>query len=112
MNTSGICPACQGRLSLWAGLKAPTPFHFRCPHCGAKLRIEMRNFWPFLFFVLLAFVGLVILWIGAWRKFGMAGLATGFICYPIACIVAELATGIVFYTYAKFTVKSPRKDAS
>jgi hypothetical protein len=70
MKTKGICPACGGKISLWAGLKAPTPFHFRCPHCKARLRVAMLDLRPFLILAVLIFIGFVIAWITAGEKVG------------------------------------------
>jgi hypothetical protein len=39
------------------------------------------------------------------------GLFIGLGCYTLAWIVAEIATGVIFYSYGKFTVKIPSRDA-
>ena len=34
-----FCPSCRGRLSYSFSWTVWNPFHFRCPHCGAALKI-------------------------------------------------------------------------
>jgi hypothetical protein len=105
MKTKGICPACRGALSLWTGLKAPTPFHLRCSHCKTKLRIEIKGFWLLLIFIVVLVVGLAIAWFAAVKKFGLLGFFAGFLFYAVACLVMEIVTGMIFYTYARLTPK-------
>src|SRR5437899_12807045 len=105
MKTSATCPACGNNMSLWDGMKAPTPFHFRCPHCTARLRIQMRGLWPLLILVVCLFAGLAVGCIAAWRKFGARGLLIALVCYAAASFAAEVTAGIVFYTYGTFTRK-------
>jgi hypothetical protein len=110
MKTNGICPACEGKLSLWVALKAPTPFHIRCPHCRARLSIAMPWLWPFFILVLLFFAALAIASAVAWRKFGIRGLLTGLAGYLLVLLIAELVIGVAFFTFGKFTVKGAGKS--
>jgi DNA-directed RNA polymerase subunit RPC12/RpoP len=116
MKTSGTCAACQGKLSLWAGLTALTPFYIRCPHCRTKLRVRMRGLWLFFLFIVLLFVGGGVGWFAAWRKFGWAGLSIGFACCAVVWLLVEAAAAVTLYTHAEFTFKesdrSSRQEAS
>jgi hypothetical protein len=111
MNTNGTCPACQGKLSLWAGLKAPTPFFIKCPDCKTKLRVRMRGLWFFVLFmvalIICAVVGVMI----AWHEFGLKGLILGTACYLVFLVLADIAMSVVYYTYAKFDFTNRSKDA-
>jgi len=71
----------------------------------------MRGLWSFLIFVFLLFVGLAIAVVMGWGKFGTSGLLIGFGCYVLAWIVAEIATGVIFYTYGTFSVRVSRPEA-
>lgn len=105
MKTSATCPACGANMSLWDGMRAPSPFHFTCPHCKAKLRIRMRGLWPLLVFVACIFAGLAVGCIAAWQKFGTRGLLVAVVCYAAyaaAGFAAEVTAGIMFYTYGTF----------
>ena len=87
------------------GLKAPTPFHFRCPHCRTKLRVQMQGLWPLLTFIVCLFVGLAVGCLGIWRAFGLTGLIIGLACYAAAGLVADIVCGTIFYTYGTLTSK-------
>jgi Ca2+/Na+ antiporter len=90
-------------------MKAPTPFHFKCPHCKAKLRIQMRGFWLLCAFIVCLFIGLAVGCVAAWRAFGQKGLFIGLLCYAAAGVLADLLSGIIFYTYGTFT-STPTKE--
>jgi hypothetical protein len=105
MKTSGTCPACQGRLSFWTGLKAPTPFHFRCGQCGARLRVRMRGLWLYLLFLLFLMIGLGTAWVITYWTFGWKGLWIGLAVYLVVWVLIEFVTGVVLYTYGEFAVK-------
>jgi hypothetical protein len=70
----------------------------------------MPGLWPSVVIVLLAFFGLAIGVLIAWKKFGETGLLIGLALYLLAWLVAEIALGLIFYTCGTFTVKVPRKD--
>ena len=108
MKTRANCPACRGELSLLDGLKAPTPFHFRCPHCRARLRVRMRGLWPLLIFVVCLFTGLAVECVAVWRAFGPKGLIISLACYAFAGVVADLVCGILLYTYGTFYSAPPK----
>ena len=109
MKTSGICPACQGKLSFWAGLTAPTPFYIRCPRCRRKLRVRMRGLWLFFLSLVLLLTGVGAGWFAAYRAFGWAGFWTGFACCWIVWLLVEVASAITLYTNAEFTFKGSDK---
>lgn len=88
-------------------MKAPSPFHFRCPHCRAKLRIELRGLWLLVVFAFLFFIGMAMACVVGWGKFGTTGLLIGLGCYTLAAMLFEIVTGVLFYTYGKFSVKPP-----
>jgi hypothetical protein len=67
----------------------------------------MRGLWPFAVSVLLVFIGLAIGMVIAWRKFGTSGFLIGLACSAFAWFIAEVVTGIIFYTYGTFTVRIP-----
>ena len=105
MKTRANCPACRGALALLDGLKAPTPCHFGCPHCRAGLRVQMRDLWPLLIFVVCLFTGVSVGCVALWRAFGQNGLIMGLACYAVAGLVADIACGIIFFTYGTFACK-------
>ena len=111
MKTRANCPACRGELSLLDGLKAPTPFHFRCPHCRARLRVRMRGLWALLILVVCLFTGLALECLAVWRAFGRTGLFVSLACYAVAGVVADLTCGILFYTYGTFYSPPPKPRA-
>jgi hypothetical protein len=92
-------------------MKAPTPFHFKCPHCKAKLRIQMRGIWPLLSFIVCFFLGLAVGCVAAWRTFGGRGLLISFLGYAAAGLAADLLCGILFYTYGTFTSAATKRDS-
>jgi hypothetical protein len=96
MKTRADYPTCHGELSLLDDLKAPTPFHFRCPHCRAKLRVRMRGLWPLLAFVVGLFAGLAVGCLCMWRAFGLTGLFLSLACYAAAGLVADIVCGTIF----------------
>ena len=102
MKTSTECPSCQGELTLWTGLRAPTPFFIRCPHCQTVLRTRMRGLsWLCVLMSVLILGGLagcaVLYFKHGWAACGVA-LAAFFVFF----FIAEIVTGMVFYTYARF----------
>lgn len=105
MKTRANCPTCRGELSLLDGLKAPTPFHFRCPHCRAKLSVQMRGLWPLLILVVCLFAGLAVGCLCMWRAFGLTGLFISLAFYAAAGLVADIVCGTIFYTYGTLTSK-------
>jgi len=40
----------------------------------------------------------------------LTGLIVGFVFYTTAWFIAEIVTGVVYCTYAKFTIKNLCKD--
>ena len=103
MNTNGICPACQGQLSIWVAIRSPSPFSLRCPHCKKKLRVRMRGLWPFVIVVVLMFIALAAACIAAFGLFGWLGFFFGIAGLLLFWIIAEFATSILYFNYAKFT---------
>jgi hypothetical protein len=101
MNTKTECPVCHGDVSLWDGMRAPTPFRIRCPHCRTRLQVKMRGLrWVFALMVLVGIgvgVWLAELWFRSRRL-----LILGVACVVVAWLIAELVAGVVLYTYARF----------
>ena len=104
MKTSGTCPACQGRLSLWAGMTAPTPFYIRCPACRAKLRVRMRGLWLFFLGLVVVMAGTAAAWLAAYRTFGWRGFWVGFVCCGIVWLLVEVVAAVTLYTNAEFDI--------
>ena len=112
MKTRANCPACHGEFSLLDSLKAPTPFHFRCPHCRARLRVQMRGLRPLLVFVVCLFFGLAIGLRSPWRAFGQTGLIISLAGYAAAGVVADIVCGILLYTYGTFYFGHPKDETN
>jgi hypothetical protein len=70
----------------------------------------MPGLWPFVIFVVAVFMGLTVVLLALWRKFGLPGFLAGITGYLITLVAAELVSGILLYTYATFTVESGNKD--
>ena len=104
MKTSGVCPACAGRLSMWDGVKAPTPSHLRCPHCRQRLRLHFRGFW--LFAGVVAVLELALL-AGCWMAFeyfDWLGLLVAVLISFVFWLVVELISGLIFYTWGEIVL--------
>lgn len=108
MKTKANCPVCNREISLLAGVAAPTPFHLRCPHCRAKLRIRMEGLWPFLMLVVCLFTALALGCVVAWKTYGLPGLVIGLVGYAIAVLVVEIISGMIFYTYGTLIPRSAK----
>lgn len=111
MKTSIECPACQGRISLWHGMMAPTPNHFRCPHCRAGLRVQIRGLWAFLLVIVAASVAVAYLWMQAWHKFGPRAFWAGLAGLLAVGLLGELAFSLFLYSRAKFVPKNAPDSA-
>ncbi len=88
-------------MSLLDGLKAPTPFHFKCPHCRARLRVQMRWLLLLMLIIVCLFAGLGLGCLAAWRTFGRKGFIVGLLFCVAAWVLAEMLTGITVYTYGR-----------
>ena len=111
MKTSALCPVCEGRLSLWAGLRAPTPFRLRCPHCRTLLLIRIRGLWLVFTFMVLFACGAVASCVALFLQFGWRAAIVGVsICVHLP-FIADIATRIVFFTYADFVPEQRGGDA-
>lgn len=107
LKTSGTCPACGGRLSLWTGMKAPTPIRVRCPHCRKTLRVRMRGLWLVLLLVVVLLVWLAHALSGVLRRFGWTGLVYLLPALALAWVVLDLAFGMLLYSFATFVPENP-----
>src|SRR5262245_26405535 len=112
MNTSTPCPSCTGRLTLWHGFRAVTPFRIRCPHCREQLRVRLRGLTPVFWFVVV-----MALAVGGFLGFLQVmgrDLTTGFLIAGLigVWIFVEVVTGIILYTFAEFSVlqSTPPKE--
>ncbi|MDB6110126.1 MAG: hypothetical protein JWR69_1876 [Pedosphaera sp.] len=111
MKTSTACPKCSGQITLWHGLRAPTPFRIRCVRCRAKLRVRLPGLTAafamicLLALVLGGYLGCLIV-MRRWTEAGVLGVAVlaGWLAF-------ELVGGMVLFTYARFTVVDPKTEA-
>jgi hypothetical protein len=63
----------------------------------------MRGLWPLLIFVVCLFAGLAVGCVAVWQAFGRTGLFISLAGYAAAGLVADIVSGIIFYTYGTFT---------
>ena len=101
MKTSAVCPACQGKVSMWDGVKAPTPAHLRCPHCRQRLRVSIRGFWLYAVLATLLQLSLLAGCVVAYRSFGWAGLLVAIVSSVALWLIVELLSGVLFYTWGE-----------
>lgn len=100
---STICPNCGRRVGIGAGIKAPTPFTIKCPHCRTWLLVRMRGMIPFVAAVV-AFVGLSVM--SVFWVFAAAGAFWGTLYLLLMLIVwlaLEIGTCVLLFTHAQFT---------
>jgi len=108
MKTSTNCPACTGKLALWHGIWAGTPFRMTCPHCRARLRIDLPWLVPVFWALVVGFaaLGVGIGYLAASGRFvPVVYMGIGMV---IAWLVLELVGGVILYTYASFTILYPK----
>ncbi len=103
MKTSIACPKCNGQITLWHGLQAPTPFRIRCARCKTKLRVKLRG-------LKIAFVGIIIVAVPLGGYLGYliatrhwAGAALLGVALVLGWFFLELLTGLLLFTRAEFT---------
>jgi hypothetical protein len=65
----------------------------------------MSGLWPLLIFVVCLFTGLSLGCVALWRAFGLTGLLLSLVCYAVAGFAADIACGIIFYTYGTLASK-------
>jgi hypothetical protein len=105
LKTSATCPACGGRLTVWAGLRSPSPLSMRCPECRRKLSIQWR---ALPFFVCAVVVGIIIgvfFLISGWIRLP-GDTAIRFAVLLVGSLLLELVTAVVFFTFATFAPRS------
>jgi hypothetical protein len=98
MKTSAVCPACQGKISLWDGVKALTPARLRCPHCRQRLRVKIRRFWLWATLATILQLTLLAGCVIAYQSFGWKGLLLAIAGSLAVMLIVELLTGVLFYT--------------
>jgi hypothetical protein len=64
------------------------------------------GFWFFLVFMLALIICAAIGIVVAWQRFGLHGLIFATACYFVFLILADIATSIIYFTYAKFEIKN------
>ncbi len=104
------CPNCGRRVGIGAGIKAPTPFTIRCPHCRTWLLIRMRGMIPFVA-GLVAFIILCV-W-SVFQVFALAGAFWGWLTVLLMLAVwlaVEIGACVLFFTYARFTPITLRRN--
>ena len=101
MKTSSVCPVCQGKLSMWAGVRELMPNRMRCTHCKTQFRVQMPR--PRLYYSACILIILSLaLGIGATSHASSnLGLALGVGACVVFLILLEAVCGIVVLTYAK-----------
>jgi hypothetical protein len=72
----------------------------------------MRGLWLLLVVLVCLFAALAAGWLAAWRAFGQTGLWLGLAGYGLAWFVAEVALGIIFYTYGTLALTAQRASLS
>ena len=110
MKLQSTCPACNGKLTFWTGLRAPTPFTIQCPKCKIKLKTVLPHLGLifaaiFLFFVLLDAEAIVLFVLNriSFRQFLAANG-----CLLFLWLLVEIVLGVLLFNHAKFVPKKPK----
>jgi hypothetical protein len=104
MKTQGVCPACKGTLTFWAGFKAMTPFTIRCPQCKARLKVVFPRLGLIFTVIVVCFLGAegcaaTLLLTQRMTTMQFLALNGGLV---VAWLALEIVLGILLFTYASF----------
>ncbi len=104
MKTHGVCPACKGTLTFWAGFKAMTPFTIRCPQCKARLKVVFPRLGLIFAAIVVAFlgaeaIGAKLLLTQRITPVQFLGVNGGLV---VGWLALEIVLGVLLFTYASF----------
>lgn len=89
---------------MWDGIKAPTPFHLRCPHCRQRLRLNIRGFWIFAAVMILLQLALIAGCVALGLAYGWLWFLAGIAGYFAGWMLLEVISGLIFYTWGEIVL--------
>src|SRR5437879_5726496 len=94
LKTDSSCPACGGRLTVWVGVRSPSPLSVRCPHCRQKLVVRFRGRALFICAVTAILIPCIFFLVWGWRQLPASSLLIRLAILLVGWILLELATAV------------------
>jgi hypothetical protein len=109
LKTHASCFSCGGTLTIWTGMRSPSPLSMRCPHCRQKLAIRFRGRALFICAVIAILIPCLFFLIWGWRQLPTTALLTRLAILFVGWILLELATAVFYFSFATLV---PRAHAN
>lgn len=95
-----ICPQCEKEMNILSFMKAPTPWHLKCKHCGEKLKLDrlkgISSALAFLFGMLLGGLSIAAYSVSQIVLVGFFVFGIGLILYEYISYFIFLKLGVSF----------------